>query len=82
MFSSTADLRASDIAYFSRCTILHLNNRMIGILITDHNVRETLDICERAYIVNEGEIICAGTPQVILDNPKVREVYLGHEFEL
>lgn len=62
--------------------ITHLRQRGIGILITDHNVRETLTICERAYIVSEGEIICAGPPQVILANKKVREVYLGHEFDL
>ncbi len=62
--------------------ILHLQQRGIGVLITDHNVRETLDICERAYIVNDGEILCAGTPQKILENKKVREVYLGEEFIL
>ncbi len=62
--------------------ILHLKNRGIGVLITDHNVRETLDICERAYIVNEGHIICQGTPQEILENKKVREVYLGEDFYL
>ncbi len=62
--------------------ITHLRDRGIGVLITDHNVRETLDICERAYIVNEGTIIAEGAPQQILDNQKVREVYLGHEFDL
>ena len=62
--------------------ITHLCKRNIGVLITDHNVRETLDICERAYIVNEGEIICEGTPKTILTNKKVREVYLGEEFNL
>jgi len=62
--------------------ITHLHQRGIGILITDHNVRETLTICQRAYIVNEGEIICQGSPQEILANQKVREVYLGHEFDL
>jgi lipopolysaccharide export system ATP-binding protein len=62
--------------------ITHLRNRKIGVLITDHNVRETLDICERAYIVNDGIIIAEGTPQVILQNKKVREVYLGNEFDL
>jgi len=58
----------------------HLRSRGIGILITDHNVRETLDICERGYIVSEGSIICEGTPDEILNNQKVREVYLGDEF--
>ena len=62
--------------------ITHLCSKKIGVLITDHNVRETLDICERAYIVNEGEIICQGAPSVILADQKVREVYLGDEFDL
>lgn len=62
--------------------IIHLRERGIGILITDHNVRETLDICERAYIVNEGSIIATGTSQEILKNRSVREVYLGDTFNL
>lgn len=62
--------------------ISHLRDRGIGVLITDHNVRETLDICERAYIVSEGQIICDGTPEQILSNKLVREVYLGEEFTL
>jgi lipopolysaccharide export system ATP-binding protein len=62
--------------------IRHLRDRGIGVLITDHNVRETLDICERAYIVSEGTIIAEGSPHAILSNQKVREVYLGHEFDL
>lgn len=62
--------------------VKHLSERGIGVLITDHNVRETLDICERAYIVSDGTIICNGNPDQILANPKVREVYLGEEFEL
>ncbi len=62
--------------------IIHLRDRGIGILITDHNVRETLDICQRAYIVNEGSIIATGKPSEILANKDVREVYLGHEFDL
>jgi lipopolysaccharide export system ATP-binding protein len=62
--------------------ITHLRARGIGILITDHNVRETLDICERAYIVNQGEIICEGTPTTILNNKQVRTVYLGENFNL
>lgn len=62
--------------------ITHLKNRNIGVLITDHNVRETLDICERAYIVSQGEIICEGTPQTILNNKQVRAVYLGEDFNL
>ena len=62
--------------------ILHLCDKHIGVLITDHNVRETLDICERAYIVNQGTILCEGTPATILANQQVRQVYLGEEFEL
>ena len=62
--------------------ITHLSERQIGILITDHNVRETLDICQRGYIMSEGKVICQGTPEVILANEKVREVYLGEEFNL
>lgn len=62
--------------------IMHLCDKQIGILITDHNVRETLDICERAYIVNEGKILCEGHPNIILSNQQVRNVYLGEEFAL
>jgi lipopolysaccharide export system ATP-binding protein len=62
--------------------ITHLQSRNIGVLITDHNVRETLDICERAYIVNQGEILCEGTPEDILKNQQVRAVYLGEDFNL
>ena len=62
--------------------IKHLSDRGIGVLITDHNVRETLGICDRAYIVNEGVIIAEGNADEILTNNRVREVYLGHEFKL
>jgi lipopolysaccharide export system ATP-binding protein len=62
--------------------VRHLRDRGIGVLITDHNVRETLDICERAYIVGSGHIIATGTPAEVLANQKVREVYLGNEFHL
>ena len=60
----------------------HLQARGLGILITDHNVRETLDICEKAYIVGEGHIIAAGSAEDILADEQVRTVYLGHEFRL
>lgn len=60
--------------------ITTLKQRGIGVLITDHNVRETLAICERAYIVSEGAVIAEGTPQNILANEKVRQVYLGEDF--
>lgn len=62
--------------------ILHLKNRGIGVLITDHNVRETLDVCELAYIVSHGELIAQGSAEEILSNQKVRDVYLGEQFTL
>lgn len=62
--------------------INHLKSKGIGILITDHNVRDTLDICEKAFIVGEGHILAEGTPDAILDNKKVKEVYLGDQFQL
>jgi len=63
-------------------TIRYLTKLGLGILITDHNVRETLNTCDRAYIVNEGSIIAAGTPNEILKNEHVRTVYLGEQFRL
>jgi len=63
-------------------TIRHLAARGIGVLITDHNVRETLGICERAYILSEGSVIAEGSPDAILKNQEVRKVYLGEEFRL
>ncbi|SEK97944.1 lipopolysaccharide export system ATP-binding protein [Colwellia chukchiensis] len=62
--------------------ILHLKERGIGILITDHNVRETLDVCEHAYIVSHGELIAEGDSNQILSNQQVRDVYLGEQFTL
>ncbi|QOL26898.1 LPS export ABC transporter ATP-binding protein [Thalassotalea sp. LPB0316] len=62
--------------------ILHLKQRGIGILITDHNVRETLDVCEKAYIVSHGELIAEGDADQILANQQVRDVYLGEQFTL
>ncbi|WP_119344326.1 LPS export ABC transporter ATP-binding protein [Facilibium subflavum] len=62
--------------------IMHLKQRGIGVLITDHNVRETLDICERAYIVNAGQMIASGKPREILSNEQVRKVYLGEQFRM
>ena len=62
--------------------IKSLAERGIGILITDHNVRETLKVCERAYIFNEGEVIAKGTPEEILANKNVLNVYLGNDFKL
>ncbi len=62
--------------------IRQLRERNIGILITDHNVRETLGICERAYIMSDGAVLAQGTPAEILANDAVREVYLGREFRM
>ena len=62
--------------------VRQLKSRGIGILITDHNVRETLGICERAYIMSDGSVLAQGTPAEILANEQVREVYLGREFRM
>jgi len=59
-----------------------LRARGIGVLITDHNVRETLGICDRAYIISEGSVLAEGTPAEIVDNPQVRKVYLGEHFRM
>lgn len=77
-FAGVDPISVSDIKQI----IQQLKNRNIGVLITDHNVRETLDICEKAYIVSEGHIIAEGTPETVLSNKKVREVYLGQHFTL
>jgi lipopolysaccharide export system ATP-binding protein len=77
-FAGVDPISVSDIKQIVR----HLRDRGIGVLITDHNVRETLDICERAYIVGSGHIIASGTPADVLADKKVREVYLGAEFRL
>jgi lipopolysaccharide export system ATP-binding protein len=62
--------------------IRFLKERNIGVLITDHNVRETLGICDRAYIINAGHVLAAGRPAEIIDNESVRKVYLGEHFKL
>jgi lipopolysaccharide export system ATP-binding protein len=62
--------------------ISFLRARGIGVLITDHNVRETLGICDRAYIISDGLVLAEGTPQEIVDNPQVRRVYLGEHFRM
>jgi lipopolysaccharide export system ATP-binding protein len=77
-FAGVDPLSVLDIQHL----IQYLRSREIGILITDHNVRETLTICDRAYILNEGEVIAAGEPDVILRDPQVKEVYLGEHFRL
>jgi len=65
-----------------RRIVRHLTDRGIGVLVTDHNVRETLDVCDRAYIMDRGRILAEGSPEEILADPKVREVYLGEDFKL
>jgi lipopolysaccharide export system ATP-binding protein len=62
--------------------VRHLKARGIGVLITDHNVRETLGICDRAYILNAGAVLAEGSPESVLANPDVRRVYLGDQFRL
>lgn len=62
--------------------IVNLKERGLGVLITDHNVRETLDVCERAYIVGSGQMIASGSPTDVLNNPEVKRVYLGEQFKL
>ena len=62
--------------------IRYLRDSGIGVLITDHNVRETLGICDRGYILNEGRVIAEGVPQLLLDDPTVRQVYLGEQFRM
>ncbi|HEY7886556.1 MAG TPA: LPS export ABC transporter ATP-binding protein [Cellvibrionaceae bacterium] len=77
-FAGVDPISVSDIQQIIR----HLKNRGIGVLITDHNVRETLGICEKAYIVSEGHIIAEGNAAEVLNNSKVRKVYLGDHFAL
>jgi lipopolysaccharide export system ATP-binding protein len=77
-FAGVDPLSVNDIQRIVR----HLAERGIGVLITDHNVRETLGICGRAYIVNQGTILASGGAEEILANPDVREVYLGQDFRL
>ncbi len=77
-FAGVDPLHVADI----KSIIQQLRERGIGIIITDHNVRETLSICRRAYILSEGSIIAEGEPHKILEDPQVRETYLGEEFRL
>ena len=65
-----------------RDLVRHLTNRGIGVLITDHNVRETLGLVNRAYIIHDGQLLAEGTPEEIISNEDVRRVYLGKEFRL
>ncbi|MEC7187634.1 MAG: LPS export ABC transporter ATP-binding protein [Pseudomonadota bacterium] len=77
-FAGVDPISVSDI----KIIIKQLKDRGIGILLTDHNVRETLDICEKAYIVSEGHVIADGDADAILSNEKVRSVYLGSQFKI
>lgn len=77
-FAGVDPISVNDI----KSIITQLKNRGLGVLITDHNVRETLDICEKAYIVSEGRIIAEGNADIILANEQVRRVYLGDQFTL
>ncbi len=62
--------------------ILRLKEKEIGVIITDHNVRDTLTVCDRAYIISEGEILLEGKPEEIASSPRVRQIYLGEQFSL
>ncbi|MEX2468456.1 MAG: LPS export ABC transporter ATP-binding protein [Pseudohongiellaceae bacterium] len=77
-FAGVDPISVSDIKQI----ISHLKSRNIGVLLTDHNVREMLDICEKAYIVSEGQIIAEGDTEAILNNARVRKVYLGEQFHI
>lgn len=77
-FAGVDPISVSDI----KKIITDLRNRGLGVLITDHNVRETLDVCERAYIVGEGKIIATGTPEQVMNDKHVKRVYLGEQFKL
>ncbi len=77
-FAGVDPISVSDIKQI----IIQLKEKGIGVLITDHNVRDTLDICENAYIVSDGFIIAEGDSTAILSHPKVKEVYLGQQFQL
>lgn len=77
-FAGVDPISVSDI----KKIITDLRNRGLGVLITDHNVRETLDVCERAYIVGAGKIIATGTPEQVMNDEQVKCVYLGEQFKL
>ncbi|MFT6017020.1 MAG: lipopolysaccharide export system ATP-binding protein, partial [Candidatus Azotimanducaceae bacterium] len=77
-FAGVDPISVNDI----KVIISQLSERGIGVLITDHNVRETLDICEKAYIVSDGRIIAEGNTETILNDDHVKNVYLGHDFRM
>ena len=77
-FAGVDPISVNDI----KSIVSQLKERGLGVLITDHSVRDTLDICEKAYVVSSGHIIAEGPPALILENKKVKEVYLGQQFQL
>ena len=77
-FAGVDPITVSEIRGFIRT----MRDNGIGVLVTDHNVRETLGTCDRAYLISEGKILLAGTPQEIVDDPVARKAYLGDDFEL
>lgn len=77
-FAGIDPIALSDI----RDLVVHLKDRGIGVLITDHNVRETLDVIDQAYIIHDGTVLMEGTPDEIVNNPDVRRLYLGERFSL
>lgn len=77
-FAGVDPISVADI----KSNVRHLAARDIGVLITDHNVRDTLDLCDRAYIVHEGHVIADGAPTALLENPDVRRTYLGEGFTI
>ncbi|MFN8771266.1 MAG: LPS export ABC transporter ATP-binding protein [Neisseriaceae bacterium] len=77
-FAGVDPIAVSDI----QKAILFLKEKGIGVIITDHNVRETLKICDRSYIISDGYVLASGTPDELVNDPKVKEVYLGEQFTL
>lgn len=77
-FAGVDPIAVGDIKSF----IVGMRSMAIGVLLTDHNVRETLSLCDRAYLIYEGKILIDGTPQAIVDDPEARRVYLGEDFQL
>jgi len=77
-FSGVDPIAVSELQQF----ITRLKVRGIGVLLTDHNVRETLAICDRAYIITEGKVLCDGPPDMVVSDPQVRKLYLGEHFQL
>jgi lipopolysaccharide export system ATP-binding protein len=77
-FAGVDPISVNDI----KSIVSHLKSKNIGVLITDHNVRETLDICEKAYIVGDGHIIASGSAEDVLNNERVKQIYLGNKFKL